>query len=197
MWASVFPSHAAMVMQLSPVVVEAPKAAPLSFDAIYEAHFDYVWRSMRRLGLSSSAADDAVQDVFVVVHRRLADFEQRSSVKTWLFGIALRVARGHRRRNHRKPTEPLPEGMASEHPDPQVLSERSEALAVLDTILDQMDDDKREVFVMAELEQLTAPEIASVTDTNLNTVYSRLRAARKIFEDGVKRHRARDERSMP
>ena len=79
-------------------------------------------------------------------------------------------------------------------PGPLEGAERRQAVEVLDQILDQMDDDKRAVFVMAELEGLTAPEIAEATETKLNTVYSRLRAARKIFEDGVKRHRARDER---
>ncbi len=195
MLASVFPGGAAVDMHLRPVVADASKAAPLSFDAVYEAHFDFVWRSVRRLGLSEAAADDAVQDVFVVVHRRLGDFEGRSSVKTWLFGIALRVVRTQRRRAKRKPTEALPDTLTSQRPGPQALSERRQGLLILDQILDQMDDDKREVFVMAEMEQLTAPEIASVTSTNLNTVYSRLRAARKLFEEAVKRHRARDERS--
>lgn len=164
------------------------------FEAIYDEYFDFVWRSVRRLGVMESAVDDAVQDVFVVVYRRLDDFEHRSTVKTWLFGIALRVVRTHRRTLARKRAEPLPEVLTSSDRDPQAESERREALSVLDSILDTMDDDKRSVFVMAELEQMTAPEIAAVTETKLNTVYSRLRAARKMFEDGVKRHRAREER---
>ena len=164
------------------------------FEVVYDEHFDFVWRSVRRLGVPESAVDDAVQDVFVVVFRRLEDFEHRSTIKTWLFGIVLRVVRTHRRTAARKRTEPLPEVLASSGPDPQQQSERREAIDVLDAILDRMDEDKRAVFVMAELEQMTAPEIAEVTGTKLNTVYSRLRAARKAFEDGVKRHRARDER---
>lgn len=164
------------------------------FEAVYDAYFDFVWRSVRRLGVPEAAIDDAVQDVFVVVYRRLADFERRSTIKTWIFGIALRVVKTHRRTAARKPTEPLPDVLPGKGRDPQQETERRQALDVLDQILDRMDEDKRAVFVMAELEQMTAPEIAEVTETKLNTVYSRLRAARRLFEDGVKRHRAQDER---
>src|SRR5262245_20245633 len=72
------------------------------FSAFYEQYFAFVWRSVRRLGVADHAVDDAVQDVFVVVHRRLAEFEGRSSVRSWLFGIALRVARARRRSDLRK-----------------------------------------------------------------------------------------------
>jgi len=72
-----------------------------SFAQIYEEYFAFVWRSLRALGVSRSALDDATQDVFVVVHRRLSDFEGRSSLKTWLFGIACRVAANHRRSRER------------------------------------------------------------------------------------------------
>src|SRR5882724_509457 len=67
------------------------------FSAIYDAYFDFVWRSLRRLGVPEATLDDAAQDVFVVVHRRLPEFEARSTVKTWLFGIVLRVVATHRR----------------------------------------------------------------------------------------------------
>src|SRR4051812_45143312 len=87
----------------SPVDPTGPQARPPpSFDAIYEEHFDFVWRSVGRLGVDAAAVEDAAQDVFVIAHRRLAGFEGRSSVKTWLFGIALRVSRDHRRSARRK-----------------------------------------------------------------------------------------------
>jgi RNA polymerase sigma-70 factor (ECF subfamily) len=172
----------------------SPGAGPQDFEALYDAHFDFVWRSVRRLGIPEASVDDAVQDVFVVAFRRLVDFERRSTYKTWLFGIALRVVRAHRRTAKRRPAEPLGKEPRASDPGPLEETERRQAVAVLDQILDQMDDDKRAVFVMAELEGMTAPEIALATETKLNTVYSRLRAARKTFEDGVKRHRARDER---
>jgi len=174
---------------------------PLSFDEVYEAHFDFVWRSARRLGVREGAIDDVVQESFLVVHRRLAEFEGRSTVKTWLFGILLRVVRDHRRHLRRKE----PHSMRPEAPtDPETLAARSEqgpheravkteAVRALHAILDELDDEKREVFILAELEQMTAPEMAEALGVNLNTIYSRLRAARQEFEQAVSRHRARDQ----
>ncbi len=165
-----------------------------SFAEVYDEYFDFVYRSVRRLGVADSTADDAVQDVFVVVHRRLEQFEGRSSLKTWLFGIAIRVVKDHRRRARRKdqPTEPLRESLVDAHEGcPHQAAQKAEAVRLLHEILDTMDDDKRAIFVLAELEQMSAPEIAEALDVKLNTVYSRLRAARAMFEMGVKRHKAR------
>jgi len=86
--------------------VPAPAASrrqPLVFDAVYREHFAFVWRAAKRLGVGDGALDDVVQEVFVVVHRRLDGFEGRSSLKTWLFGIALRIVRDHRRAVRRRP----------------------------------------------------------------------------------------------
>src|SRR5262249_7850690 len=154
------------------------------FAALYEDHFAFVWRSLRRLGVAPAAIDDAVQDVFVVAHRRLADFEGRSSVKTWLFGILLRVARDYRRsaiRRRRHGLVDAAEGDAEavvdgDSPSPLDAAARTEAVRALHAVLEELDDEKREVFVMSELEQLSVPEIAETLGANLNTVYSRLRA---------------------
>ena len=73
-------------------LVPVTSGAVPAFERVYEEHFDFVWRSLRRLGVPRSALDDAVQEVFLVVHRRLAEFEGRSSLKTWLFGIAVHIA---------------------------------------------------------------------------------------------------------
>lgn len=168
---------------------------PTSFEAIYDAHFDYVWRSLRRLGVPESQADDAAQDVFVVVHRRLGDFEGRSSVKTWLFGIALRVARSHRRRIARKgQLDPLPLDLVSDERGPDEQVEKRRAADFLDAFLGGLDEDKRAVFILAELEQMTAPEIEEALGVKLNTVYSRLRAGRQAFEAAVRRHLAKEAR---
>jgi len=165
------------------------------FGAIYEQYFDFVWRSARRLGLSEQCLEDAVQDVFLVVHRRLPEFEGRSSVKTWLFGIVLRTVRGYRRTERRKPTVPLlyePAANDASDSSCEYLAGAAEAVRWLYRLLDSLDEEKREVFVQAELEQMTAQEIANVMDININTVYSRLRAARKAFNQAVVRLRARD-----
>jgi RNA polymerase sigma-70 factor (ECF subfamily) len=181
-----------------PASGEGVTPAAVSFDALYDEHFQIVYCSLRRLGVQEAAIDDAVQEVFLVVHRRLAAFEGRSSPKTWLFGIVLHVARTFRRTAKRHPSagavltengEPM--ATPSEPlPDEQV--ERSEAMRALQEILDGFAEDKREVFVLAELEQMTAPEIAEILGIPLTSVYARLRAARRDFEQALVRRRARD-----
>lgn len=176
--------------------IGAPPAV-LEFTGVYDEHFAFVWRSMRRLGVPDRLLDDAAQDVFIVVHRRLAEFEGRSSLKSWLFAIARRVAHDHRRRIGRKErTEELPETLV----DPRSVTpahdaERAQAVRTLHEILGSMDDDKREVFVLAELEQMTVPEIADAIGANVNTVYSRLRVARTAFDQAVQRWQARQHRA--
>jgi RNA polymerase sigma-70 factor, ECF subfamily len=173
----------------------APRVAPTSgvcarpsFERIYEEHFDFIWRSMRRLGISAHNIDDAVQDVFLVVHRRLEDFEERCSLKTWLFGIALRVAHDHHRRSRRKGGhEPLDPAVVDGSPGPHEELAKAEAVRELDRILNSLDEDKRAVFILAEIEQMTAPEIAEALGINVNTVYSRLRSSRRAFEAALAR----------
>jgi RNA polymerase sigma-70 factor, ECF subfamily len=183
-------AHEQLERTAAPANLQEP--AP-TFDALYEEHFDFVWRSLRRLGIATVNLDDAVQDVFLVVHRRLSEFEGRSTVKTWLFGIALRVASVHRRSAARRPTEPLNE----EPPDAAVpaaaetLTEAREAARLVHQLLDCLDHDRRAVFILSELEQMTAPEISAALGVNLNTVYSRLRLARRDFDAALSRHRAR------
>jgi RNA polymerase sigma-70 factor (ECF subfamily) len=176
------------VTELSPEDVEALDGA-----SVFDQLAVFVWRSLRRLGVPERSVDDAVQDVFIVVHRRLAEFEGRSSLRSWLFGIARRVAHDHRRRIGRKERgEELPEVLADPHgTTPAGEVERAQAVRVLHEILASLDDDKREVFILAELEQMTAPEIAAAIGINLNTAYSRLRAARAGFDQAVARHLAR------
>lgn len=174
-------------------VVETIEAAPErpQFRDIYDQYFDFVWRCARRMGVGEKALDDAVQDVFVVVHRRLGDFEARSSIKTWLYGITRRVAKDHRRRVERKEQSLVPlDGLMESGEDPREQAARAEAARALQAILDTLDESKREVFVLAEMEQMTAPEISEVLSVNLNTVYSRLRTARAEFERAVERHLA-------
>ena len=154
---------------------------------IFRDYFDFVWSGLRRLGVPDSSVDDAVQDVFLVVHRRGGEFEGRSSLRTWVFGIVLRVARDHRRR-HRRVGEAMPETVADLKPGPDDAAERSEALRLLMRLLGELDEEKRDVLVLADLEQLTAREIAEIVDVPLNTVYSRLRVARAQFNEAVARH---------
>jgi RNA polymerase sigma-70 factor (ECF subfamily) len=172
----------------APNLPNAPDPAP-TFDAFYHQHFAFVWRALRQLGVPSASLDDAAQNVFLIVHRRLLEFEGRAHPRTWLFRIALRVASDARRSLRRKGTHDALDGDAVPDPagGPMESLVKSEAVARLERVLDQLDDDKRAVFVLAELEQMTVPEIARALGINANTVGSRLRAARKEFDIALAR----------
>jgi RNA polymerase sigma-70 factor (ECF subfamily) len=169
-------------------------APTLAFDDVYRDHFAFVWRSARRLGVAEGALDDVVQEVFVVVHRRLASFEGRSSLRTWLFGITLRVARDHRRAAARRSPggQVDPDTLRATSASPCESVEKAEAVRLLHQLLDELDDERREVFVMCELEQMPMPDVAATLGINANTGSARLRAARQSFEAALARHRARE-----
>jgi len=178
-----------------------PQAPVLDLATVYEVHFRYVWRCLRSLGVRDSQLEDALQDVFIVVQRRLPAFDGRAELGTWLYAIALRIARKNRDRARR---EPASLEAAREH-DPELPAApemsgdgalEAERLLLARRALSSLDDDKREIFVLARVEQMSAPEIASVLGIPLNTVYSRLRAARLAFEAEVTRLRA-SHRSTP
>lgn len=169
-------------------------APPPGLPEIYNAHADFVFRNLRRLGVHESLIDDAVQDVFLVVHRRLGDFEARAQVTTWLFGIVLRVAQSYRRSAMRRrarlsdaPSAEVEQIPMTAAESPAETLERREASALLHRLLEELDDDKRAMLVCVELEQLTVPEAAESLGLNLNTAYGRLRAARAAFNEAVAR----------
>jgi RNA polymerase sigma-70 factor (ECF subfamily) len=163
-----------------------------TFDEVYEEHFDFVFRSARRLGVPAANIDDAVQDVFLVVYRRLGDFEGRASMRTWLFGIAMRVAQDHRRRAKRKATHgPLGEDVVDAAPGPETTAAGLEAVQIFHQLLERLDEDRRAVFVLADIEGMTAPEVAQELGIAVRTVYTRLEAARRMFEEVVERFRRR------
>jgi len=172
-----------------------------AFADLYELYFTFVWRSARRLGAPDASLDDVVQEIFMVAFRRQDEFEGRSSVKTWLYGIVFNVVRAHRRELALKHPQALaddrrtdPELLIDDREGPHEQASKNEAARVLELFLEGLDDDRRAVFVLAELEQLTAPEIAAIVRSPLNTVYSRLRLARIDFAKAVARYRARDNR---
>jgi len=159
-------------------------------EQIYRDHLAFVWRSARRLGVPEESLDDITQEVFVVAARRLAEFEGRSSMRTWLFAITLRVVQSHRRawyRYFRKRDALAREVRAHEPPDPY---ERAEAADQLVRLLDTLPQRYRVVYVLGELEQMNCAEIARGLGVNHNTVYSRLREARKLMLQAVRRQQA-------
>ncbi len=181
--------------------VTADEAVPWTFAAVYDAHFAFVWRSVRRLGVVDSAVDDVVQDVFLVVHRQLPRFRGDSSIRSWLFAIASRIVRDSRRSLRRKPGNLGGRGRVADDvdlvadiaPSPHDTAANGEAVRTLHTVLDAMRKERREVFILAELEQMTVADIAAAVQANTNTVYSRLRAARADFERAISRARATDQ----
>jgi RNA polymerase sigma-70 factor (ECF subfamily) len=166
----------------------------MDFRQVYDAHVVFVWRSLRRLGVADSALKDAVQDVFLVVHRRLPDFVEKAKVSTWLFRIAMGIARDHRKRAHVR-REVLDDAAGEHSVDPAVdASEavvRREELALFDAALSKIDMDQSVVFILFELEDMTGEQIAEALGIPLGTVYSRLRLARQAFKRAVIQQSAR------
>jgi RNA polymerase sigma-70 factor (ECF subfamily) len=165
---------------------------------VYDEHFAFVYRCAAHRGIPQAALDDVVQEVFIVVHRKLPEFEGRSSVRTWLAGIARRVVADFVKKRGNQPAadETLEREPASSDASTPEALERKAAARLLDGLLAKMSEEQREVFVLYELEHLSGAEIAEVTHSNENTVWTRLRAARRSFEEGVARERARQAREQ-
>ena len=185
--------------QYPPVVAEMPSATPaaaagtpLTFAAIFESEFAYVWNSARRLGVPERDLEDVSHDVFFRVYERWADYDQERPLRPWLFGFAFRVASDYRRRfSHRR--EVL--GVDTESIDPsrnaldQVI--RAEALSVAQHALNGLEIERRAVFILHEIDGCPIPEVARSLSIPLNTAYSRLRLAREQFQATLQRERLR------
>jgi RNA polymerase sigma-70 factor, ECF subfamily len=166
----------------------------LDFEAVVAEHGPYLWRVLRRLGVHTADVEDVWQDTFIVVHRKLEGFEGRSSLRTWLSSIAVRVASDYRGRAHRRreqATDELPE-----HPFDAASSAHDELIdrerrALLDRLIAELKPDQREVLVLYEFGELPMQEVAEALGCALQTAYSRLHAARKALEAAAKREAAK------
>jgi RNA polymerase sigma-70 factor (ECF subfamily) len=169
------------------------RGASMEFRAVYEQHYDFVWRSLRRLGVRDADVPDALQEVFLVVLRRLGEFEGRARLTTWLFRICMRVARDRQRLAHNR-RELLDaqavEGCLDEGSDLGQQAERREDVKLLELALSRMDLDQRAVFTLFELEEQSGEEIAETLQIPLGTVYSRLRLGREAFRKVFQRAQA-------
>lgn len=167
---------------------------PGAWRSLYLDHVDRLWRFARRIGVPPADVEDVVQEVFIVAHRRLVEFDGAVPVSTWLFAIAVRTSKAHKRRALRRRLVGLmgfsPEPLRA--PDGGL--ERRDAEAELGEILDRMSPKKRTVFVLHELEELDGPAIAGILECSVHTVWSRLRLAREEIERIVRRKRAGGER---
>ena len=172
------------------------------FNDFYANHAQFVARSLWRLGIRDESLDDALQEVFLVVYRKLPELDTEEHEKTWVFRITMNVAANLRRQTqrwHRKlggGSPALPEATTGSEDEQLARLLHDEKRALLYQVLGTLDEDKRMVFVLHELEQLAMPEVAAALGLNLNTAYSRLRAARTAFERGVEEH-AKDDGSLP
>ncbi|MDI1451323.1 sigma-70 family RNA polymerase sigma factor [Polyangium sp. 6x1] len=186
-----------------PSVAPVEGEAAARFRAIRDEHFEFVWRSVRRLGVPDADVDDAAQQVFIVLSRRLDEIAAGSE-RAFLFGTAMRVAmqvrRTLRRRGEVSLSEDASAGPALEPPDTgpdaeELLAQRR-ARAMLDEVLETLPLDVRAVFVLFELEEMRVPEIASLLGIPLGTAASRLRRGRELFQEELTRLQARKKRSI-
>jgi RNA polymerase sigma-70 factor (ECF subfamily) len=163
-----------------------------SFREVYDEYFDFVWRSLRRLGVPEADAMDVTQSVFLTIHLRLISFEGRSQLRTWIFGICMRVASDHRR------SAPVRREIITDHidltlratgqaADPLVRAESRQAAAIAESILNQLPEEQRVAFVLFELEEMSAEEIATLVGAPVGTIRSRLRLAREALHREAKR----------
>jgi RNA polymerase sigma-70 factor, ECF subfamily len=170
---------------VSPPKSSADPSEPREFAAIYAQYFAFVWRCLQGLGVPRASLDDAAQEVFVVVHRRLCEFRGEASLRTWLYGIVRNVANNQRRSERRRAhVTPFPHDQEPEAPgaSPHERAQDREAAEFVQAFLAGLSDKKRDVFVLALLEQMPIPEVAETLGLPLNTAYSRLRDLRIEFK---------------
>jgi RNA polymerase sigma-70 factor (ECF subfamily) len=171
---------------------ENPAIAGLDFDEIFETCSGFVWCVLAKLGVPGADVPDVCQEVFVVVHRRLGDFDGRTSIKSWIYGICVRTASDYRRRKRSRKENsvyPVPETPVAARQDDELHHRR--AAEFLESVLDEIGEDKRAVFVLYELEELTMSEVAEALGCPLQTAYSRLYTARTAVTNAFRRFGAK------
>jgi RNA polymerase sigma-70 factor (ECF subfamily) len=175
-------------------LTEARGDGQQSFEQVYERFFEFVYRNARRLGVPPGAADDVVQEVFVVLHRRLAEYDGRATLQSWVYAILANTVRDYRRAFRRRQAllvavEQVDQlGAAASSALPERRAQLKQDMALLMRLLDELPEAQRELIVLADLEQMSVPEICECVGGNSNTVYSRLRVARENLKTRLARH---------
>jgi RNA polymerase sigma-70 factor (ECF subfamily) len=189
----VLPAHnPALAAPCSLLASDRPLDSGLTREArlkrLVSEHFRFVWRSLRRVGLTAADADDAAQEVFLIAARRVDDIALEAE-RSFLFTTALRVASTRRRslRRRREDARASFDDETTTDLDPEQISSLRQARVLLDGILEQMDADARVVFVLFEMERLSGPAIAELLQIPVGTVSTRLRRAREIFRSAAAR----------
>ena len=150
------------------------------FAAVYRDHLDYVWQSLRRLGLPAADLEDLAHEVFLVVHRKLGEYDATRPIKPWLFGIAFRVASDHRKKLARRgeQADDSTDMRAASDASPEAQAVTRQAIELARRALASVDDEARAVFILAELDGVAVTEVATSLEIPVNTAYTRLRRAR-------------------
>jgi RNA polymerase sigma-70 factor (ECF subfamily) len=182
---------------------DARRASEPDFSDLYVKYFDVAWRALRRYGVPAEELEDALQEVFLIVHARLPSFEGRSSLRTWVFGISRRVARDHRPTARLEICDPglldeFPDGAhAGPHAGPgtdaAMDAEQRDNARILYALLAELSPERREMIVLVELEHMTVAEVAEILSENPNTLQSRLRAARADLSSAWARRMAAED----
>lgn len=175
---------------------QSPARDTPGFAEVFRTHAPFIWRCLRRLGVAGADADDVCQEVFVVVHKKLGQYDARTSLRAWIYGIAVRKAADYRRlaRNRRETLADAPgEERATSAPGPDRWLEQRRDLELLDRALAELDEGKRDAFVLYEVEGLTLAEAAAALSCPLQTLYSRLHAARRHVDAALGRADGRSE----
>ncbi len=162
------------------------------FRALFDEHADRVFRTLLSLGVHEASVDDALQDVFLIVHQKLATFEGRSLLSTWIYSITYRVAQNYRRKTNRHAHDEVNPDVRSSALDPLEQVSQGQAARFVDQFCLSLDTSQRDVFVLCVLEEHTAPQAAALLGVPVNTVYSRIRNTRARFRAELSRLRAEE-----
>jgi len=150
------------------------------FAAVYRDNLDYVWQSLRRLGVPAADLEDLAHELFLVVHRKLTDYDASRPIKPWLFGIAFRVASDHRKKLARRGEhgDTVEELRAASEASPETQTVTRQAIELARRALGTVDEEARAVFILAELDGVAVTDVATSLEIPVNTAYTRLRRAR-------------------
>jgi RNA polymerase sigma-70 factor (ECF subfamily) len=169
----------------------------LDVQAVMAKHGDFLWRSLQRLGVRDADLPDVMQEVLIVIHRKLGEFDQTRPLEPWLFALCAKTSSTYRRSAYNRrevATDPTETSFAAQSVSleqaPDAALEAAQLRAELDAVLDRLVPERRALLVMFEIEQLSCEQIARVTGIPKGTVFSRLHAARKDFARALARHEA-------
>ena len=176
-----------------------PAAAALTLRDVYRAEFRYVYQTVRRLGVRAADLEDVVHDVFLTVSHRWSTYDPARPLRPWLFGVSFRVVSAHRRRHaHQREVLGEEDAMrADDSLDPEKQASGQQQRRLLERCLDTLDDERRAVFVLHEIDEVPVPEVALVLEIPLGTAYTRLRLAREDFAAAARRLQARPVLATP